>query len=109
MANEDSGTCIIAKAFAYNMNKKSPYKIDEVTKLIKASSDCRLKTIYTTKQFFNYKQLPANIDDVMQKQHTERNCDKKGLSFLFGWTAISYIYDKNSVLIFTLKTSPKDC
>ena len=109
-ATRDKEMCDTIRKFVRVQSKKVPLKIDKITKLIKISSNCKRKTMYTTKAFtVSESRLPANMRAIMQKHHTETNCKKTGLAGGFGWTAISYFFDKDSVQLFTLKTSPKDC
>ena len=109
-ASREKEACDIMKTFERVQNKKAPVKIDKYTDLIEVSVNCKIKTLYTTKAYnVSKSQLPANWEETLQKNHTKTNCKKTGLSGGFGWTAISKFFYKDSVHIFTIKTSPKDC
>ena len=109
-AMSEKEMCDIMRKYVRDQSKKVPVKLDKITELIKISGNCKRTTMYTTKAFtISESRLPANMRTIMQKRHTEFNCKKTGMTGGFGWTAISYFFDKDSVQIFTLKTSPKDC
>lgn len=102
--------CITATGFSDELNQSAPVKIDEYTRVLRTDVDCK-------KKVFTYSKQIESTEDIMlsgwnarkQNQHTILHCNEDGLSSVFGWSVVDFLYDVNGKSIAVFVTNPKDC
>ena len=96
--------------FEKQMSSTLPKKIDEVTEISEFSINCETKVSkYTKRILVDVNLFKAGWKKRKQRQHTNLNCNKRGLASTLRWTAMDVFLDKGFNYLVTLITTPNDC
>ena len=96
--------------FEKQVSSNLPKKVDEITEIVELSVNCETKVSkYTKRILVDVNLFKAGWKKRKQRQHTNLNCNKRGLASTLKWTAMDVFLDKDFNYLVTLITTPNDC
>jgi len=109
-ANESEVRCKVLTKYEESLSKRLPVKVDSVTDLIAMRVNCSNTTqTWVRKLKVLEVDLESGWRERKQRQQTQLNCNREGLSNVAKWTVIDIFYDKNSNWLAEFVTKPQAC